>query len=71
MAAVFTLTSGCVLTNRMLVQKVHFPLLILPLACILVPLVDFAFSFTVGLGITAWYDVPIQATIVLRPRCSS
>ena len=41
--------------------------LILPLACILVPLVDFAFSFTVALGITSWYDVAIQATIVLVP----
>ena len=49
-AAVFALTSGCVLTNRMLVQKVYFPLLLLPLACVLVPLVDFVFSFTVGLG---------------------
>ena len=48
LAAVFTLTSQCVLANRMLVQKVHFPLMILPLACVLVPLVDFAFSFTVG-----------------------
>lgn len=67
LAAVFTLTSGCVLTNRMLVQKVHFPLLILPLACILVPLIDFAFSFSVGLGITAWYDVEIQPTIVYAP----
>ena len=67
LAAVFTLTAGCVLTNRMLVQKVHFPLLILPLACILVPLVDFVFSFTVGLGITWWYDVAIQPTIVLVP----
>ncbi len=67
MAAVFTLTAGCVLTNRMLVQKVHFPLLILPLACLLVPLVDFVFSFTVGLGITAWYGTAIQPTIVLVP----
>ena len=67
LAAVFTLTSQCVLANRMLVSKVHFPLMILPLACILVPLVDFAFSFAVGLGITWWYDVPIQSTVVLAP----
>ncbi|HET9289207.1 MAG TPA: ABC transporter permease [Gaiella sp.] len=67
MAGVFTLTSGCVLTNRVLVQKVHFPLLILPIACILVPLVDFTFSFAVGLGITWWYDVAIQPTIVYAP----
>ena len=67
LAAVFTLTAGCVLANRMLVQKVHFPLLILPLACILVPLVDFTFSFAVALGITSWYDVAIQPTVVLVP----
>ncbi len=66
-AAVFTAASGCVLSNRMLVQKVHFPLLILPLACILVPLVDFCFSFTVALGITRWYDVAIQPTVVYVP----
>lgn len=67
LASVFTFTSACVLSNRMLVQKVHFPLMILPLACILVPLVDFVFSFTVALGITVWYDVPIQPTVVLVP----
>ena len=67
LASVFTLTAACVLSNRILVQKVHFPLLILPLACILLPLIDFTFSFTVGVGITWWYDVPIQPTIVLVP----
>ena len=67
LAAVFMLTSQCVLANRNLVSKVHFPLTILPLACVLVPLVDFAFSFAVGLGITWWYDVPIQSTVVLAP----
>jgi lipopolysaccharide transport system permease protein len=67
MAAVFTLAAGCVLTNRMLVQKVHFPLLILPLACLLVPLVDFVFSFVVGLGITQHYGVSIEPTIVFVP----
>jgi lipopolysaccharide transport system permease protein len=67
LAAMFALTSGCVLSNRVLVQKVHFPLLILPLACVLVPLIDFTFSFAVGLGITAWYDVSIRSTIVYVP----
>jgi homopolymeric O-antigen transport system permease protein len=67
LAAVFTLTAGCVLTNRVLVQRVHFPLLILPLACVLVPLVDFTFSFVVALGITEWYGVSIQPTIVWVP----
>jgi lipopolysaccharide transport system permease protein len=67
LASIFTLTAACVLSNRMLVQKVHFPLTILPLACILVPLVDFVFSFVVGVGITWAYGVSIQPTIVLVP----
>ncbi len=66
-ASVFTLTASSVLANRALVQKVHFPLLILPLACILVPLIDFVFSFAVGLGITTYYDVAIQPTVFLAP----
>ena len=67
LASIFTLTAACILSNRILVQKIHFPLLILPLACILVPLVDFVFSFAVGVGITWRYDVSIQPTIVLVP----
>jgi lipopolysaccharide transport system permease protein len=67
LATVFTMTAGCVLSNRMLVQKVHFPLLILPLACVLVPLVDFTFSFICALAITEWYDVSIQPTVVWVP----
>ena len=66
-ASVFTLTAGSVLSNRALVQKVYFPRLILPLACVLVPLVDFVFSFAVGLGIMTYYDVAIQPTVVLAP----
>jgi lipopolysaccharide transport system permease protein len=46
---------------------VHFPLLILPLACVLVPLIDFTFSFVVALGITEHYGVTIQPTIVYVP----
>ena len=69
MAAMFTLTAGCVLANRMLVQRVHSRSWILPLSLAsLVPLIrTFTFSFTVGLGITAGYDVAIQPTIVLVP----
>lgn len=67
LAAVFTQTANSVLSSRALIQKVHFPLLILPLACVLVPLVDFTFSFAVGLGITAWFGVAIQPTVVLAP----
>jgi lipopolysaccharide transport system permease protein len=61
------LTAGSVVTNRVLVQKVYFPRLVLPLSSVLVPLVDFFFSFLVLLGIMLWFDVSIQATAILAP----
>ena len=51
----------------MLVQKVYFPRLVLPLSSVLVPLVDFVFSFVVLLGIMVWFDVAIQPTLILAP----
>ena len=68
LASVFTLTVAAACSRTACSsRRCTSRSLILPLACILVPLVDFVFSFTVGLGITWWYDVPIQSTIVLAP----
>ncbi len=38
-----------------LVSKVYFPRVLLPLAAVVTPVVDFAMSFTVMLGVMAWY----------------
>jgi lipopolysaccharide transport system permease protein len=67
LASVFTATAASVLSNRVLVQKVYFPRLILPLSCVLVPLVDFAFAFAVAIGVTLFYSVGIHTTVLLAP----
>ena len=40
-----------------LLQKVYFPRLILPLAAVIVPLIDFFCSFLVLLGMLFWYGI--------------
>lgn len=53
--------------NRGLLQKVYFPRLILPISGVLVPTVDFLFSFVVLLAIMVGFGVQIQLTILLVP----
>ncbi|MEO8481906.1 MAG: ABC transporter permease [Acidobacteriota bacterium] len=50
-------SSNSVVTNQRLLTKVYFPKLILPLASVLVGLVDFAVSAVVLLGLMAWYGL--------------
>jgi lipopolysaccharide transport system permease protein len=45
------------LDNRDLVQKVYFPRLIIPLAGVTAPLLDFCIAFVVLLGVMVWYGV--------------
>jgi lipopolysaccharide transport system permease protein len=66
-ASSFGQTAGSVLANRVLVQKVYFPRLVLPLSAVLVPLADLFFSSIVLFGVMAWFDVTIQPTVVLAP----
>lgn len=40
-----------------LIRKIYFPRLIIPLATVSAPLVDFLLSFTVLLGLMVWYEV--------------
>jgi lipopolysaccharide transport system permease protein len=51
-----------------LVSKVYFPRVLLPLAAVLTPVVDFTMSFSVMLGVMAWYGSwPTSAVAVLAP----
>jgi lipopolysaccharide transport system permease protein len=43
--------------NSALIGKVYFPRLMVPLASVLTPLVDFAFSAVVLFGLMAWYGI--------------
>ena len=66
-ASSVALSSGSVVSNRALVTKVYFPRVLLPLAGVSVPLVDFAFAFVVLFGMMAWFSVWPSFAIVLAP----
>jgi lipopolysaccharide transport system permease protein len=54
-ASSLALTSNSVVANSQLVSKVYFPRLIIPLAAVAVPIVDFAVGILLLAGVFAWY----------------
>lgn len=44
-------------TDAELVRKIYFPRLVIPLAAVTGPLVDFAFAFLIMIGALVWYGV--------------
>jgi lipopolysaccharide transport system permease protein len=51
-----------------LVAKVYFPRVLLPLASVVTPVIDFTMSFSVMLGVMAWYGAwPKSAVAVVAP----
>jgi lipopolysaccharide transport system permease protein len=59
--------SGSLVSNVALVTKVYFPRLLLPIAGVLTPLVDFLLAFWVLIGMMFWYHVFPGAQLVLAP----
>jgi lipopolysaccharide transport system permease protein len=59
-------TSGMI-TNAPIMTKVYFPRLIMPLAGVLSPLVDFVFSFFILVVMMAWYGVIPTVNILFLP----
>lgn len=59
-------TTGLI-TDAELIRKVYFPRLILPLATVVAPLVDFAFGFIILLVLCGWYHVPLTPNLVFLP----
>ena len=49
-------SSASVVANGALVTKVYFPRVLLPMAAVIVPAVDFVLSMTVMVGVMAFYD---------------
>jgi len=60
-------SSGSLVSNVALVTKVYFPRLLLPVAGVLVPLVDFLLAFWVLIGMMFWFHVFPGAQVVLAP----
>ncbi|MFQ5873224.1 MAG: ABC transporter permease, partial [Dehalococcoidia bacterium] len=48
---------GGLVGNANLISKVYFPRLIIPLASVVTPLVDFLLSFVILLGLMVWFGI--------------
>jgi lipopolysaccharide transport system permease protein len=66
-ASSVAISSSSLVSNKPLVTKVYFPRVLLPLAGVTVPLVDFAVASTVLFGMMVWFTVWPSAAIVLAP----
>lgn len=65
--SILTDASNSVLTNSQLVSKVYFPRIIIPLATVMVALVDFGVSLVILAGVMAWYGMVPDWHILLLP----
>ena len=66
-ATALALSSGSLVGNRGLVTKVYFPRVLLPLAGVVVPIVDFMLALVVLFGMMVWFDVWPSLAIVVSP----
>lgn len=56
-----------IVTNVAIITKVYFPRLIIPMAGVIAPLIDFSISFTLLIIIMLLYGIPILSTVLLIP----
>jgi lipopolysaccharide transport system permease protein len=66
-ASAVALASTSIVSNRGLVTKVYFPRILLPLAGVTVPIVDFLLASMVLVAMMAWYDVWPSLAVVFAP----
>ena len=66
-AASLSGSSGSIVGNRAVMTKVYFPRVLLPLAAVVTPAVDFTLAFLVGFGLMAYFDVWPSITLLLTP----
>ena len=66
-AAAITRSGTSLVSNAGLISKVYFPRLIVPLAAVLSPLLDFAISFGILLLMMVWYGITPTWGVLLLP----
>ncbi len=66
-ASAFTASAASVATNASLVTKIYFPRVLLPLAAITVPAVDFLIASTILVGMMAYYHTILGWQALLAP----
>ena len=68
-AQALTRSGGSLVSSANLVTKVYFPRLIIPLAAVFAPIVDFLVSFLVLIGMIIWYGITPTWTGLLALPC--
>ncbi len=58
---------GSVVANTNLISKVYFPRLVIPIASIATPVIDFVLSFIILLGLITWFNIRPTWAIVTLP----
>jgi lipopolysaccharide transport system permease protein len=66
-AAAFSASSTSLAGYQHIISKVYFPRLLIPIAAVVAPLVDFAIAFVILLGLLAWYRMVPGPSIVWLP----
>jgi homopolymeric O-antigen transport system permease protein len=66
-AAGVTSGASSLASYQHIISKVYFPRLLIPLAAVLTPLIDFGVAFVVLLAVDAWYGVVPGGAIVWLP----
>jgi lipopolysaccharide transport system permease protein len=66
-AEAITRSSSSLVSDANLIRKVYFPRLIIPLAAIATPAVDFLLCFVTLLGVMVWYGIAPKMTLLFLP----
>jgi lipopolysaccharide transport system permease protein len=66
-AASVTASTNSLVANAGILRKVYFPRLLVPVAAVGAPLVDYAIGFVVLLGMMLYFGVPLGAALLLLP----
>jgi lipopolysaccharide transport system permease protein len=62
-----TRSTTTMVTNANIITKVYFPRLIMPLSCIISPLVDFMISFVILIGMMFYFGFTLTPNIIFLP----
>lgn len=68
-ASSVTASTNSLVANANMLRKVYFPRLIVPLASVGAPLVDYFVAFLALIGLMAWYGLAPTAAFLLLPLC--
>lgn len=66
-AFALTSSSNSLINNQNLITKVYFPRLIIPIASVLVGVVDFVISFLILIGFLLYYHIPLTFRFLTLP----